>query len=43
MRDLAPTITRQRLLIEGIYSIYVNREIVESYLLGGQWQRFELM
>ena len=34
MRNLAPEIVRQRLLIEGIYSIDVNREIVESYLLG---------
>lgn len=34
MRDLAPEIVRQRLLIEGIYSIDVNREFVESFLLG---------
>ena len=34
MRDLAPEIVRQRLLIEGIYSINVNRETVESFLLG---------
>ncbi len=34
MKDLAPEIVRQRLLIEGIYSIEVNREIVESFLLG---------
>ena len=34
MRDLAPEIIRQRLLIEGIYSIDVNRETIESYLLG---------
>jgi len=34
MRNLAPEIIRQRLLIEGFYSIDVNREIVESYLLG---------
>ena len=33
MRDLAPEIIRQRLLIEGIYTIDVNREIVESFLL----------
>ncbi len=33
MKDLAPEIVRQRLLIEGIYSIEVNREIVESFLL----------
>ncbi len=34
MRDLAPDIVRQRLLIEGIYTIEVNRETVESYLRG---------
>lgn len=34
MKDLAPEIIRQRLLIEGLYSIEVNREIVESFLLG---------
>ena len=34
MKDLAPEIVRQRLLIEGIYAIEVNRETVESYLLG---------
>jgi S-adenosylmethionine decarboxylase len=34
MKDLAPEIVRQRLLIEGIYSIDVNRETVESFLLG---------
>lgn len=34
MRDLAPDIVRQRLLIEGFYSIEVNQEKVASYLLG---------
>jgi S-adenosylmethionine decarboxylase len=34
MRDLAPEIIRQRLLIEGLYSVDVDREFVESYLLG---------
>ena len=34
MRDLAPQITRQRLLIEGLYTIDVDRMVVESYLLG---------
>ena len=34
MKDLAPDIVRQRLLIEGIYSASVSREMVESYLLG---------
>ncbi|NBD32902.1 MAG: hypothetical protein GVY17_08065 [Cyanobacteria bacterium] len=34
MKDLAPEVFRQRVLIEGFYSIKVNREIVNSYLLG---------
>ena len=34
MRDLAPDITRQRLLIEGYYSIEANREAVRDYLYG---------
>ena len=34
MRDLAPKITRQRLLIEGYYSVSMNQTVVESYLLG---------
>ena len=32
MRDLAPDITRQRLLIEGYYSILVDGEDVERFL-----------
>lgn len=32
MKDLAPEILRQRLLIEGLYSTEVNREKVETYL-----------
>jgi len=34
MRDLAPEITRQRLLIEGRYSADIDQTAVESYLLG---------
>jgi len=34
MRDLAPDIVRQRLLIEGIYTIDIDSEAVEQYLLG---------
>ena len=34
MRDIAPAITRQRLLIEGLYGIEVDEEKVEAYLHG---------
>jgi len=34
MRDLAPEITRQRLLIEGYYTVDMDKAGVESYLLG---------
>lgn len=34
MKNLAPEITRQRLLVEGRYSIVADRAVVESYLLG---------
>ena len=34
MRNLAPDITRQRLLIEGHFTAPVDREVVERYLLG---------
>ena len=34
MKDLAPEITRQRLLIEGHYSIEVTEERVREYLSG---------
>jgi hypothetical protein len=34
MRNLAPDITRQRLLIEGFYSSLVDRGSVEAYLTG---------
>jgi S-adenosylmethionine decarboxylase len=34
MRDLAPDIVRQRLLIEGFYASSVDRDAVERYLLG---------
>lgn len=34
MKDLAPDIVRQRLLIEGLYSAEVDRDFVESFLLG---------
>jgi hypothetical protein len=33
MRDLAPDIVRQRLLIEGIYSTEIDRAAVERYLI----------
>jgi S-adenosylmethionine decarboxylase len=33
LKDLAPKITRQRLLIEGYYSISVDRKVVEEYLV----------
>ena len=33
MKDLAPEITRQRLLIEGLYSIEVDQSVVRNYLL----------
>ncbi len=32
MRDLAPDITRQRLLIEGRYAVSIDRAAVERYL-----------
>ncbi len=34
MRDLAPHIVRQRLLIEGVYSVDADRAFIERYLLG---------
>lgn len=34
MRDLAPDILRQRLLIEGHYSVDLDRFTVERYLVG---------
>jgi S-adenosylmethionine decarboxylase len=34
MKNLAPQITRQRLLIEGLYTTDVDAAAVESYLLG---------
>lgn len=34
MKDLAPDITRQRLLIEGLYTGDVTEEKVKQYLLG---------
>ena len=34
MKDLAPDITRQRLLIEGHYSIEIGEEEVSGYLSG---------
>ncbi len=34
MRDLAPEITRQRLLVEGYYTIEIDERDVESYLHG---------
>lgn len=32
MKDIAPEIFRQRLLIEGYYSIDVDEKVIESYL-----------
>lgn len=34
MRDLSPDIVRQRLLIEGYYSVDVDSSAVEKYLVG---------
>lgn len=34
MRDLAPGITRQRLLIEGLYTVDIDAGRVEGYLQG---------
>jgi len=34
MKDLAPDIVRQRLLIEGLYSKAIDRAAVEAYLIG---------
>lgn len=34
MKDLAPEITRQRLLVEGLYTAEITREKVEKYLSG---------
>jgi hypothetical protein len=34
MRDLAPDIVRQRLLIEGYYTVAIDSAVVERYLAG---------
>jgi len=34
LRDLAPDITRQRLLVEGYFTIDVARDVVAGYLTG---------
>lgn len=34
MKNIAPEIFRQRLMIEGFYSIKVTKEILDSYLRG---------
>jgi hypothetical protein len=34
MKDLAPDIVRQRLLIEGLYTTPVDQAAVENYLIG---------
>ena len=34
MKNIAPDIIRQRLLIEGYYNIDVNKDIIEKYLNG---------
>jgi S-adenosylmethionine decarboxylase len=31
MKNLAPNITRQRLLIEGFYNISVNKKVIKNY------------
>lgn len=33
MKNLAPNITRQRLLIEGFYTTEMSKDIIEKYLL----------
>ena len=33
MKNLAPNITRQRLLIEGFYTIEITKKTIEKYLL----------
>lgn len=33
MKNLAPSITRQRLLIEGFYTVEMSQETLEKYLL----------
>jgi len=34
MKNIAPEIFRQRLIVEGYYTIDVNKEVIEQYLLG---------
>jgi len=34
VKDIAPHITRQRLLVEGYYTIEMTRQVVEGYLRG---------
>jgi hypothetical protein len=34
MKDLAPDIVRQRLLIEGLYTAKIDQAAVENYLIG---------
>jgi len=34
MKNLAPEIFRQRLLIEGYYSVEVTRECIDTFLKG---------
>lgn len=34
MKDLAPEITRQRLLIEGLYSAAITEAAIEEFMLG---------
>ena len=34
MRDLAPSIYRQRLMIEGVYTIPVDADTIRGYLIG---------
>lgn len=34
MKNLAPNIKRQRLLIEGFYNIEANKSVIEDYFRG---------
>lgn len=34
MKNIAPEIFRQRLIVEGHYTIEVNKKVIEQYLLG---------
>jgi len=34
MQNLAPNITRQRLLLEGFYTIHADKQVIDSYFRG---------